>query len=308
MGGLSGFVMVRTLRTLLTLLGVVTLTFMLGRISGDPVAMMLPQTATEADRLALQAALGLDKPIPEQFAIYVANLFQGDFGRSITFNRSALDVVLERVPATLALGLPSFLLSLLLGIPLGVLCARLRDSALDRTVMSWSLIFQSLPSFVLGIGLIVIFGVVLRALPTFGSDTWQHYILPLVTLTVYPLAILIRLTRSAMLDVLNDDYIRTAHAKGARGWRVLTHHALRNALIPIITVTGLQVAGILSGAAIIETVFAWPGIGRLAVNAIGVRDFPVVQTVVLFSAIAFAISNLFVDILYAVVDPRIKVA
>jgi peptide/nickel transport system permease protein len=224
------------------------------------------------------------------------------------YNRPALEVTVERIPATLALGLPSLLLSVALGIPLGVYCAHRRNGWIDRLAMSISLIGQSLPSFFLGIALILFFGVALAWLPTFGSDTWRHYVLPTLTLTVYPLAIIIRLTRSALLDVLNEDYIRTAYAKGARVPRVVVLHALRNALIPIITVIGLQVASILSGAAIVETVFAWPGMGSLAVRAIGTRDFPVMQSVVLLSAAAFALTNLLVDVLYSVLDPRIQAA
>lgn len=302
------FLTVRAVRTLLTLLGVVTLTFVLGRLSGDPVATMLPQTATLDDFTRERARLGLDLPMPAQYVLYLRNLVSGDLGRSIVYNRSALEVVMERVPATLALGIPSLLISIALGLLLGVGCAVWRNGWLDRVTLMLTLIGQSLPPFFVGIALILVFAVLLRWLPPFGSDTPRHYILPTFTLTIYPLAVLVRLTRASMLDVLGEDYIRTAYAKGARQWRVVTRHALRNALISVVTVIGLQVAGILSGAAIIETVFAWPGIGSLAVNAIGGRDFPVVQCIVLVSAASFAITNLGVDLLYSWLDPRIRAA
>lgn len=303
---MGGFLVTRSLRVVLTMLCVVTLTFILGRLSGDPVAMMMPQTATAEDIARTRAQYGLAEPLPTQYVIYLRGLIQGDLGTSINFNRPALDVVLERIPATVALGVPALLISIWVGIPLGVLAAYHRERWIDRLTMSLSLISQSLPSFSLGIALILFFGVTLRWLPTFGSDTPAHYVLPTITLAIYPLAIVIRLTRAAMLEVLSEDYIRTAYAKGVRRRGVMVFHALRNALIPIVTVVGLQVASILSGAAIVETVFAWPGMGSLAVQAIGGRDYPVVQAVVLVSALAFSLTNLGVDLVYLVLDPRIQ--
>ncbi len=303
---MAHFLRTRLIRTLMTLLGVLALTFALGRLTGDPVAMMLPQQATLEDYQRLRAQLGLDQPLPQQFITYAGGLLRGDFGTSIMFNRSALEVVLERFPATIRLGIPALLLSVALGIPLGMLAAYHMNGWLDRLTMSLSLAGQSLPSFFVGIVLILIFGVALKWTPTFGNDSWQHYLLPTLTLTIYPLAIVIRLTRSSILEVLNDDYIRTARAKGLPESRVRYIHTLRNALIPVVTVIGLQVAALLSGAAIVETVFAWPGIGRLAVDAIGGRDYPVIQTIVLLSAVAFGLINLLVDALYLLIDPRIQ--
>ncbi len=250
------FILTRLARTALTLFGVVTLTFILGRVSGDPVAMMLPQTATTEDFTRERARLGLDQPLYAQFVLYLRGVLTGDLGMSIVFNRAASQVAAERIPATVALGLPSLFLSIVGGILFGVLCAARRGSVFDRVVMLLTLLGQSLPSFFVGIVLILIFSVALRVLPSFGSDSARHFILPTLTLTIYPLAFIIRLTRSEMLEVLNEDYIRTAYAKGARPRRVLYRHALRNALLSVVTVIGLQVAGILSGAAIIETVFA----------------------------------------------------
>ncbi len=290
----------------MTLLGVVTLTFFLGRFTGDPVAMMLPQTATIEDYERMRAALGLDQPLPVQFMVYIGDVLQGDLGTSIVFRRSAVDIVWERIPATLELGLPALITSIMLGIPLGIITALNRDQWFDRLVMGLSLAGQSLPSFFVGILLILFFGVQLGWTPTFGRETAAHYILPTITLTIYPLAFIIRLTRSSILEILNENYIKTAHAKGLPSRRVIYTHALRNALIPVVTVVGLQVAAILSGSAIVETVFAWPGIGSLAVQSIGGRDFPIIQTIVLITAAAFSIANLFVDLVYAVIDPRIQ--
>lgn len=301
------FLMLRGLRTALTLLGVVLLTFMLGRLSGDPVAMMLPQTATLEDYDRIRASLGLDQPLPVQFVQYLGNALRGDLGMSIVFNRPAAEVVTERIPMTLNLGLPALVLSVVLGVPLGIAAALHRRRWLDRLILTLSLGGQSFPAFFIGILLILFFGVVLRWTPTFGSDTWRHYILPTVTLTIYPLAIIVRLTRAALLEALSQPYIRTAQAKGLASSRVVWTHAFRNAMIPVITIVGVQVAAILSGSAIVETVFAWPGIGQLAVNSIGGRDFPVVQTIVLISAAAFGVANMLVDVLYFLVDPRIQV-
>lgn len=303
---MTRFLLRRLPRTVLTLLGVVTITFILGRLTGDPVAMLLPETATLEDYERIRASLGLDQPLPYQYLTYLGGLLQGDLGTSIVFNRAALDVVMERIPATLQLGIPAFVLSVALGIPLGVVAVLNRNRSIDRVVMGLSLAGQSMPSFFVGILLILFFGVYLKLTPTFGNDTWRHFILPTVTLLIYPLAIIIRLTRSAMLEVINQTYVRVAHAKGLSPQTVVMRHTLRNALIPVITVVGLQVAAIISGSAIVETVFAWPGIGSLAVNSIGGRDYPVIQAIVLLTAAAFGIANMLVDLLYVVVDPRIQ--
>jgi peptide/nickel transport system permease protein len=303
---MTRFLLARGFRMLLTLLGVVLLTFVLGRATGDPVAMMLPQTATVEDYERIRTSLGLNEPLPTQFIIYIANVLRGDLGTSIVLRRPALDVVVERIPLTLQLGIPALLISTLVGVPLGVIVARRRDTLLDRLVMSVTLAGQALPPFFIGILLILLFGVTLRWTPTFGSDTPAHLILPTLTLLIYPLAIIVRLTRSSMLEVLTTGYVRTARAKGLSERDVVYRHALRNALIPVVTVIGLQVATIISGSAIVETVFAWPGIGQLAVASIGGRDYPIIQTIVLISAAAFCLVNMAVDLLYFLIDPRIE--
>ena len=299
------FLLLRTLRSVLTLLAVVAVTFVLGRATGDPVALMLPQGATVEDVLAMRARLGLDRPLHVQFGRYLGGIAQGDFGTSLVYGRPALDVIVERLPATLRLGLASFVLSIVVGVPLGIVAATMRGRWFDRVARDVSLALQSLPSFFVGILAILLFGVVLRWLPTFGDATLAHYVLPVATMTLLPVALILRLVRASLLDVLNEDYVRTARAKGVHGASVVLRHALRNALIPVVTVLGLQLAGLMGGAVVIETVFAWPGVGSLAVEAIGGRDFPIVQTVVLLSGAAFVLVNLLVDVSYAFLDPRV---
>jgi len=302
---MQSYLLKRLLRAILTIWGGVTLTFVLGRISGDPLALMLPETATQSDYAALRQALGLDGTLIEQYQRYLWDVVHGNFGTSIVSGRSAFSTVAERIPATAALTVPVLFTSVGFGVPLGVCAALCRQRWCDRLIRVLSLVGQSVPSFVVGILLIFIFGVLLNVLPTFGDDTLLHALLPVVTLSLYPLALITRLTRTAMLEVLDADYIRTARAKGLHTGRVYLVHALRNALLPIVTVIGLQSAALLSGAAIVETVFAWPGIGLLAVRAVGGRDFPVLQVIVLFSAFVFVSFNLLIDLLYSAIDPRI---
>ena len=296
----------RIARTMLTLWGVVSLTFVLGRLQGDPVKLLLPLTAPAEDFHNMRLALGLDQPLPLQYVTYLGNILQGNMGNSIASGRPVTDVIVERIPATLELGIPAFLLSLLLSVPLGIVAALKRNRFLDRAIMTLSLIGHSLPVFIIGILLIFVFSVNLRMFPTFGRGDLANLVLPTISLTVYPLTILVRLTRSSMLEVLSETYIQTAHAKGLPPSRVIVVHVLRNALIPIVTVVGLQIAGIISGSAIVETVFSWPGIGWLAVQSIGSRDYPIVQGIVLLSAFAFSTINLAVDALYVFLDPRIR--
>lgn len=305
---MTRFLAVRTLRGGATLLGVLALTFALGRLTGDPVALLLPQSATLEDYAAMRARLGLDAPLAAQFGAYLTGALRGDLGTSLVQNRPALELVLERLPATLRLGALALGLAVVLGLPLGVLAAVRRGGRLDRTVRDASLALQALPSFVVGILGILLFGVALRWLPTFGSDGPLHHVLPVATLALLPFALLVRLTRSSLLEVLHEDYVRTARAKGARPTAVVVRHALRNAVAPVITVLGLQLGGIIGGAVVIETVFAWPGVGSLAVGAINGRDYPIVQAVVVLSAAAFVVANLLVDLAYGLLDPRVQVA
>jgi len=297
---------IRLVRTLLTLWGVLTLTFFLGRLKGDPVSLMLPITAPLEDFERVRRQMGLDQPLLVQYWTYLTDVLHGNLGQSIAYNQPVTEVIAERIPATLELGIPALLLSTVLSIPLGVLAAVKHNRPTDRIIMSLSLAGHSIPNFFVGIVLILIFSVQLGWTPSFGRGTTAHLILPIITLTVYPLAFLIRLTRSSMLDVLHQTYISTAQAKGLKNRQVVFVHALRNALIPVITIIGIQVAGIIAGSAIVETVFSWPGMGWLAVKSIGSRDYPVIQGIVLLSGFAFSVTHLAVDLIYVLIDPRIR--
>ncbi len=296
----------RLVRTAVVLLGVSTVVFFVLRLSGDPVPLLLPPDAPAAEVEALRHHLGLDGPLRWQYVRFLGLLGRGDLGMSLHQQQPALDLVLERLPATLKLAAAAFLVAVMVALPVGVLSATHRDTWIDRFVMPVTLFGQSIPSFWLGIMLILLVGVDLKLLPTSGSGTPRHLVLPAVTLAMYSMASIARLTRSAMLDVLNQDFVRTARAKGLTERSVVARHALKNALIPVLTIAGLQLGVVLAGAVVTETVFAWPGIGRLAIQAISVRDYPVVQAVVLVTAFGFVVTNLAVDVLYTLLDPRIR--
>lgn len=267
--------------------------------------MLLGEQATPEAVQSLRKAMGLDKPLHEQYWIFFKNGIQGNFGESIRAQRPALPYVLERFPATAELSFVALFFAILMGIPLGVFSAVKKYSFYDNFLMSFALLSQSMPGFWLGLMLIVFVSVHLKLLPVSGKGTLAHLILPGITLAFYLLGLIIRLSRSSMLEVMEQDYIRTARAKGLSDRIVIYKHALKNALIPIVTVIGLQIGGLLGGAVITETVFAWPGIGSVAVQAIYQRDYPVVQVVVLLSAFIFVGINWLVDVFYSMIDPRI---
>jgi ABC-type dipeptide/oligopeptide/nickel transport system permease component len=250
--------------------------------------------------------MGLDRPLAEQYARFLANALRGDLGTSIRAQRPALEVILERLPATLLLSAGAFSFALLVALPIGILSAVKRWSLWDHGSMLVALLGQSMPVYWLGLMLIVVFAVELRWLPASGMGTPRHLVLPAITLGTFLIGLMIRLTRSSMLDVLGQDYVRTARAKGLPESRVLIRHALKNALIPVVTLFGLQLGLLLGGAVITETVFAWPGLGMATVTAIQQRDYPVVQTAVLVSAVIVVFINWTVDVLYHWVDPRIQ--
>jgi peptide/nickel transport system permease protein len=298
----------RLLHSVFVLLGISLIVFITVRLTGDPVAMMMQDGNPSQEAIEeMRRLLDLDKPVPIQYVNFVFKAVQGDFGRSFRYGMPALDLVLERMPATITLTLSSMLVALLLAFPFGIISAVRRGGLIDFGVRIVSLIGISMPNFWLGIILIIIFGVQLRWLPVSGSATWQHLIMPSIALGAALAGSLTRLLRSSMLDVLGEDYIRTARAKGLAQRSVLTFHALRNAMIPVLTIIGLQFGLLLGGAVIVENVFSWPGVGRLVVNSIGVRDYPVVQAAVLLLALILLIVNLIVDILYTVVDPRVTI-
>ena len=299
------------------LLGVSLVVFAVLHISpGDPAEIMLGPQATHEDITRLRTELGLDEPLPVQYARWMGRVLQGDLGRSLWMKRPVLGEVLRRFQATVILAASALLLSTLGGIALGVLSAARRNSLLDRLSALASLFGASMPSFWLGIVLMVIFALWLGWLPASGmfapyggggvGDLLSHLVLPPVTLAAASLTIIARLTRSTMLDVLGQDFVRTARAKGVRESFVVVRHALRNALIPTVTVVGVQAGYLLGGAVLTETVFAWPGVGTLMVQGILARDFPLVQGCVLVIALGFVLVNLAVDVLYATLDPRIR--
>ena len=280
--------------------------FLLARLSGDPLHIMLPEEATSEDYAAAARQWGLDKPLPLQYLAFLGNALRGDLGRSIRLRRPTVELVLERLPATLQLAGASIAVSLLIAVPIGVLSAVRRDSVLDHVGKVIALLGQSMPSFWLGIVLIWVFAVMLGWLPASGRGGPEHFILPAIALGWYQVAAVMRLVRSAMLDVMDSEYVKLARIKGVAERSVVWKHCLRNAAIPPLTYIGFVVAVLLTGSVVIETVFSWPGIGLLAIDAVRYRDFPLVQTIVLIYAAKFVLINLVVDMLYVYLDPRIK--
>jgi peptide/nickel transport system permease protein len=290
-----------------TVLGVVTLVFLLIHlIPGDPVDVMLGETARAADRVQLRHQLGLDRPLPAQYVRYVTRLARGDLGRSLHSGRSVRRTILARYPATLELASAGMLIALLLAVPLGVAAAARRHSVVDTTCRGFAVAGAALPNFWIGPLLILVFAIQLEWVPVSGRGGLAHLVLPALTLGLGMAALLTRMVRATLLDRLGDDYIRTARAKGAREVRVLVKHALRNAALPVVTVLGLQAGALLAGAIITETIFAWPGIGRLTVAAIQTRDFPLVQGSILVIALSYVAINLLTDLIYAWIDPRVR--
>ncbi|HWP76531.1 MAG TPA: nickel ABC transporter permease [Methylomirabilota bacterium] len=291
----------------IVLLNVSLVVFVLVRIvPGDPARLMLGMEASEEAVQAARAQFGFDRPLYVQYVQFVGGALRGDLGQSVRFRRPVGDLLRESFPATLELALAATVIALLLAVPAGIYAAVHRDGVLDRLLMAGALIGQAMPIFWLGIMLITLFSVKLGWLPTSGRGSLAQLIMPSVTLSTYVMALLARLTRSNMLDVLREQYVRTARAKGLRETVIVHKHALMSAALPIVTVLGLQVGALLSGAVVTETVFNWPGIGTLALRAIQQRDYPVVQGVVLVSAALFVLINGMVDLAYRYLDPRVR--
>jgi len=305
---MRAFLLRRLLHAAFVVWGVVTVVFFLVRLTGDPTLFLVDQTATQEEIAHMRAFLGLDRPLVVQYVDFVGAAVRGDFGASIREKRPAMRMVMEHFwPATVELAAAALVLSTVLAVPLGVVSATHRGRAADHVSRIASLFLQSMPSFWLGIMLILLFAVVLGGLlPAYGSGGLKHLILPAVALAAAPLAQNVRLIRAGMLEVLGQDFVRTARAKGVAERGVIYRHALRNAALPVITVTGLSLGFMLSGAIIIETVFAWPGMGRLIVQAVPGRDFPVIQAGVFVFALVFVVINVVVDVLYTVADPRVR--
>ena len=296
----------RVLQTVLSLLVVVSIVFVLTRLSGNPIFLLLDVNATERDQEILTRHLGLDKPLPVQYGIYVKNIVQGDFGRSVLSRRPVTEHIWERLPATVELGVVAMLLSVLIGVPIGVYSAVRRGGVLDSAARVFAVLGQLLPPFWLGLMLILVFGVILGVLPAGGRGGLQHLLLPAFTLGYFTSAAIMRLTRSSMLEVLGADYIKFARLKGLHEQIVLWKHGLKNALLPVITFAVLLFVQFLGGAVVTETVFAWPGLGRLILESITTRDYPIVQAGVLVLSALYLIGNLLVDMLYSWLNPKIR--
>lgn len=302
-----GFLLRRVPQLVVVLFGVSIVAFGLVRLTGDPATVLLGETATSEAVAQVRAELGLDKPLYVQYARFVASALRGDFGDSLRYRQPALSLFVERLPATLELTAAALFLALALGLPIGVAAALRPQSIFDGLVRGLALVGQAIPGFYLGLVAIIVFGAQLRVLPTGGRGSLAHLLLPAATLAAYQVAIIARFARGAMLEALSEDFIRTARAKGLQRLRVIVNHALRNALIPVVTIVALQVGTLLSGAVVTETVFSWPGVGRLAVQAIYTRDFPVVQVTVMITAVLFVVINLLTDLIYVLLDPRVRI-
>ena len=317
------FALRRVLQGVLVMLVVGFIAFSLFNFVGDPVSLMLPPEATQADREAMRATLGLDRPFYAQFVTFLANAVQGNFGISLRLGRPVSTLIAERLPATLELALTAAIIGLVVGIPVGVYTALKRDSFISRAMLTTSLVGVSLPNFLIGIFLILIFAVWLGLLPSFGrGDTTQigfwstgfltksglkAIVLPAITLGFYPLTLIMRLVRAEMMEVLRTDYIKFARARGLSNRSINFGHALKNTLVPVITITGLQLGGIIAFAIITETVFQWPGMGLLFIQAVQFADIPVMAAYLCLIGLIFVVINLVVDMLYYAVDPRLRV-
>lgn len=298
--------LIKIMRAFATLLLCVTVVFVVLRLSGDPATILLPDDTPQDVIDEYRAIWGLDRSLPEQFLSYIAAIPRGDLGVSFAENRPAVQAVMERVPATLQLGLAALAIAILLGVPLGILAALWRGGALDRFVMGFAVLGFSIPNFFLAILLIVIFALHARWLPSAGSDTLLHMILPVITLASATMGKLARFTRTSMLEVLGQPFVRTAYSKGLGQLYVTCCHVLPAAAIPVVTFLGFELGTVIAGAVVTESVFAWPGLGRLLVTSVAQRDLPVVQTIILLVSATLVISNLLVDLLYGWLDPRVK--
>ena len=301
------YIMIRFLQSLLALLVMTIIVFSLARMTGDPLDVLLPMEAGEAERQLIAKHWGLDRPMYVQYFVFLGKALQGDFGMSWKWQgHSAMDLVLERLPATLELAGLAIAISVILALPFGVLTAVWKDTLFDSAGKVVALLGQSLPSFWLGIVLMWIFAVTLGWLPTSGRGTVWHLVLPAICLGWFQVATMMRLIRSSMLDVLDSEFVKLTRVKGLPEWKVIWKHCLRNAAIAPLTYFAITTGVLITGSVVIESVFAWPGTGLLAVDAVRARDFQVVQAIVIVFASVFILTNLLVDILYAYIDPRIR--
>lgn len=298
----------RLAQAVVTLFGVVTIVFFVVRLSGDPVRLLVPQNATAADIARLRHQLGLDQPLWDQYGRFLAQAIHGNFSYSYVQGQPAMHIVLNRFPNTVELAVAALVLALAIGIPVGMISALYRGRWPERVLMPVILVGQSMPAFWSGILLILIFSVRFPIFPSSGQGGLNTLVLPAITLASLSMATVARMSRGSFLEHLHREYVRTARAKGASTLRVVAGHVLRNALLPVLTIVGLEAANLLGGAVLTETIFAWPGIGQLTVQAVNGRDFPVVQAIVLLAAVVYIVTNLVVDLLYGVVDPRLRLS
>nr|WP_276322071.1 ABC transporter permease [Paenibacillus thalictri] len=296
----------RCFYAIFVLFGVATVVFFITRLTGDPVSIMLPPDASVQQEQDLRHALGFDKPLLEQYGIYILHLLQLDLGTSLRYGEPIYRLILERMPATLQLAGAALLFSLIIAIPAGIIAALKRGTAIEKGVVSFVVIGQSVPVFWVGMLLVLLFAVKLKILPTGGIGGLSHLILPAIALGIHLLALVTRLLRASLSDALGSDYVRTARAKGLLPGKVVAKHALRNSLLPVVTIVGLEIGSLLGGSVVTETVFAWPGVGQLLVQSIYNRDYPLVQGAIIILAGIFVLVNLIVDICYAAIDPRIQ--
>src|SRR5437870_7658333 len=303
---MRAYALSRLAQTVLVVFLSLTAVFMMVRLSGDPVLLFMPMDIQAKDVNEFRQRLGFNDPVPVQYARFVAGAVRGDFGESLRYRRDALGLVLERLPATFLLAATSLLLTTCVAVPLGILSAVRRNTLLDHASTVMTVLGQATPGFWLGLMLIFVFSVKLRWLPTGGTGSLAHLAMPAVVLAAFFAARIARLTRSAVLDALGEDYVLTARAKGLGEGRVVGKHTLRNSAIPIVTLAGLEAGQLLGGAVITETIFAWPGLGRLTVQALLNRDFPVVMAAVFFISLMYTLINLAVDLLYGWLDPRVR--
>jgi peptide/nickel transport system permease protein len=300
------FVLRRLMHGVISIIGASILIFVISRLSGDPIVLLLPVDAPPDLIEQTRQAMGLDQPVWKQYLIFAGNALSGDFGNSYRWQMPALQLVLERLPATIQLALAAMTFSVALAVPLGVLSAVHRGGLIDRAGKVFATLGQAMPGFWVGLLLILVFSVRLNWLPAFGAGGLSHLIMPAIALGWYPVAAQTRIVRSAMLDVLDSDYIRMGRSLGTPERLLVWKYAFRNAAVPLVTVLGVYFASMLGGAFVVEVIFAWPGLGRTVVEAVFARDFPVVQAGVLFTSMLFVLANLLVDLSYGVIDPRIR--
>jgi peptide/nickel transport system permease protein len=305
---MKGYILKRLFHSIFVLVGISMVVFIILHLTGDPAALLMPMDATPEQVAQYRQEMGFNDPIVVQYWRFFKGTLRGDFGMSFRHNQPALELVMERMPATIQLTFAAMVIALLVAIPVGIFSAIRRNSLLDHIGMTGALLGQSTPVFWLGVMLILVFSVTLQWFPSSGRGEIQNLVLPAITLGMFSMARTARMMRSSMLEVLGQEYMKTAKAKGLNPGMVILKHALKNAAIPVVTIIGMELGTLLGGAVITETIFAWPGVGRLAVQAIYNRDYPVVQAAVFFLASVFVLVNLGVDLLYTYLDPRVKLA